>query len=307
MARKPSTSSKPQVDAYQVVTDAIVEMLETGTAPWHKPWDEIGGGPMKMSNGQPYQGINILLLQVAALKAGYTSPWWGSYKEIVEKRGGSLAKQHGTRITFWKMLRVEDEKNPGKQKTIPLLKTLYVFNADQNQNDADLGLPEIEARPEIERIEACELALKEYYATGPNLRFGCDAAYYTPSMDTVSMPAREVFHSTEELYGTWFHETVHSTGHSSRLARKDLLEAHRFGDASYSREELVAEMGAAFLAGRTGIATKTLPNSAAYLASWIKALKGDKKLLVSAAGQAQKAVALILGENKEEAAEEASA
>lgn len=292
-ARKDST---PKVDAYQAVTDQLVELLESGTAPWHQPWSADGsnGMPRSLSTGKTYRGSNVFVLHMTAAVRGYSSPWWGTYKQITE-RGGQVRKgEKSTVVVFWKRLLVEDREKPGERKMVFFLNTYRVFNADQADCLVTPDLPA--APPPAERIEACETALAEYYSNaGPSLTFAGDVACYSPARDAVRMPERETFESPAAFYGTWFHETVHSTGHASRLARKDLLTMHRFGDPSYSREELVAEMGSAFIAGMTGIAAQTLPQSAAYLSSWIRVLKGDKTLLVKAAAQAQKAAELILG------------
>jgi antirestriction protein ArdC len=316
--RKPRRSSpdKPRPDAYQVITDQIIALLDAGTVPWHKPWNSGAGDgvplPLSMSSRKPYRGINVWLLAISAMTHGYSSPWWGTYQQISD-RGGQVRKgEKSTQVVLWKPIEVDDETKPGAKRKAFLLRTFNVFNADQADGLDDLKVQpepadeEDEERAEVERIEACEAALAAYYLTGPSLAFGGNAAYYVPSADHVQMPPRESFESSEALYGTWFHETVHSTGHKSRLARKDLLESHSFGDRSYSREELVAEMGAAFLSGLTGIAAETLPQSASYLEHWISVLKGDKKLLVSAAAQAQKAVDLILGDAAPVATEEES-
>jgi len=286
-------SSAPKVDAFQLITDQVIEILDAGVAPWRKPWNAETGMPLSMSSGKAYRGVNPFILAMQAAVKGYASPWWGTYKQITG-RGGQVRKgEKGTMIVFWKMLVLVDE-DTGKRKMLPMLRTYSVFNADQA--DGDLGLPErVETVSGAEAIAECDAAVAAYLAAGPSLGIGGDAAYYQPSRDHVQMPELSTFVGSEEYYGTLFHELTHSTGHSSRLARKELLESHRFGDASYSREELVAEMGAAFLSGMTNISAATLPNSAAYLQSWIRALRGDKKLLIHAAAQAQKAAELILG------------
>jgi antirestriction protein ArdC len=293
--RKPAAkkATAPKVDTYQVVTDQIVEMLENGTAPWHQPWSETTGGlPLSMSSKKPYRGINVLLLQMVSVAKGYQSAWWGTYKQIAE-RGGQVRKgEKGTQVVLWKPLFITDEET-GKRKQVFFLRTFTVFNADQAEGE--LGLPVVEPRPQVSAIAECDAAVEAYLATGPRLVIGGDRASYSPALDEVRMPHRDQFASAEEYYGTLFHELIHSTGNEKRLARKDLLSFHYFGDENYSREELVAEMGAAFLAGITGIAAVTLSNSASYLASWVSALKGDKKLVVQAAAQAQKAADMVLG------------
>lgn len=292
--RTPARAESPRVDAYQLITDQVVTMLENGTAPWHQTWSAGNGGvPTSMSSGKPYRGINPFLLMVTAQTNGYTSPWWGTYGQITE-RGGQVRKgEKSTLIVFWKRLDKLD-KDTGKPVSIPMLRTFKVFNADQ----AD-GLPEryravAETRTQHDAIEACENAISGYLVTGPSLHTGDSAAYYQPSTDSVHMPDLDRFDQAEAYYAALFHELAHSTGHSSRLAREGVVEGHRFGDALYSKEELIAEMGSAFIAGATGVAVVTLPNSAAYLASWIRVLRSDHKLLIKAAAAAQKAADLIM-------------
>lgn len=298
--RKPA-ADKPKFDAFQAVTDQIIALLEQGTVPWHKPWDDAAL-PMSLSTKRPYRGLNILLLQMAAMEKGYRSNWWGTYEQIAALGGQVRKGEKSTMITFWKPVVVEDEET-GKKKTIMFMRVFRVFNADQADG---LSLPAAEPRPAVEAIAECDAAVAVYLATGPKLVIGGDRACYSPALDEVRMPEREQFHAAEEYYGTLFHELTHSTGHESRLARKDLLSFHSFGDENYSREELVAEMGSAFLSAHTGIAVKTLGNSAAYLQGWIKVLRGDKRLVATAAAQAQKAVDLILG-NAREVVEEPAA
>jgi antirestriction protein ArdC len=317
-ARKPARKrdESPRFDAYQVITDQVIALLDAGTAPWQKPWKHASypGGvssnmPRSLSTGRAYRGVNILLLAMSAAANGYASPWWGTYEQIAE-RGGQVRKgETGTLITFWKRIKIEDEAT-GELKWIPLLRVFKVFNAEQSEDG--LRLPRAatvtattseDDGASVGPIEACDAAVAAYLETGPTLVIGGDRACYSPALDQVRMPERDRFVGAEEYYGTLFHELTHSTGHAERLARKDLLSFHNFGDVSYSREELVAEMGAAFLSGLTGVAAVTLPNSAAYLQSWIDVLRGDKKLLATAAAQAQKAADLILGVTFEDPAE----
>lgn len=301
-------TATPKIDPYEVVTEKIIALLEQGTAPWHQPWDNKGPAagvpfPMSMSSRRPYRGINIWLLAAAAMEHGYRSPWWGTYKQITE-RGGQVRKgEKSELVILWKPFTVVD-KETGKEEKRSMLRTFRVFNAEQADGLDDLipapaDEPADDEARDIEQIEACEAALAAYYLTGPGLAFRGDVAYYSPSEDRVQIPDRDQFHSASAFYGTWFHETVHSTGHADRLDREgiaNLPAGHRFGDALYSKEELVAEMGAAFLAGRTGIAADTLPASASYLAHWVEVLRGDKRLVIAAAAQAQRAVDLILGD-----------
>jgi antirestriction protein ArdC len=300
-ARKGSTKVEaPKVDAYQVITDRIIALLEAGTAPWRKPWSASAGAgslPTSMSTRRPYRGINVMILHVEAMVRGFSSNWWGTFKQIQE-RGASVRKgEKGTQIVLWRPMMIED-KATGDTKKIMMMRLYTVFNADQV--DGDLKLPVAASRTPAERIQGCEAVVGDYFARpgAPSLRHGGAGAFYYPDPDAVEVPDAEEFDQVEEYYTSLFHEMGHSTGHSSRLDREGIGGTH-FGDARYSKEELVAELTASFLAGRTGIDTATEDNSAAYLASWVGALKGDKKLVVQAAQAAQKAVDLILGETPE--------
>jgi antirestriction protein ArdC len=207
---------------------------------------------------------------------------------------------------LWKLKELEELDKDGKPKTIPYLRYYTVFNAAQID---DIEFPE----PAIETIDYNPIDRAESIVAGytgkPEIKYGFTLACYRPPLDEVNMPAPERFSSAEEHYGTLFHELVHSTGHEKRLARRGSHEVRHFGDEAYSKEELVAEMGAAFLNSEAGIEAPTLENSAAYIQSWLKALKNDSKILIQAASLAQKAADYILGKLSTscEAAEEGDA
>lgn len=285
---------------YDIVTEKIIEMLEAGTAPWHKPWNAEMGMPRSLSTGKRYRGINIWLLGSSM----YTSPWWGTYRQITERDSQVRRGERGTLVVFWKKTkrRVTDDSGEESDRAGFILRYYKVFNAEQCE--PSLIVPEIPGSEvyEHEPIEAAQEVADGYFAASgaPGFRVGGGRASYSPGADVVSMPQREAFHSGEEYYSTHFHEMTHSTGHSARLARPDLLASHSFGDENYSREELVAEMGAAMLSGFTGIDQVTLPSSAAYLAHWVKVLRGDTRLVVTAAAQAQRAADWIAGIRYEE-------
>lgn len=292
-------SAATRFNPYQAVTDQVIAMLEAGTAPWRKPWDPELGMPRSLTTGKAYRGINPLLLHMATLEHGYRTPVWGTYKAIAE-RGGQVRKgEKGTMIIFWKQYADKVEvtaKGDPKQRFV--LRTYKVFNAEQADG---LTLPEpVVPGADHDPIQACEDAVAGYLINGPKVTFGAPHAAYAPATDSLVMPAREAFDSPEELYSTYFHELSHSTGHPDRLNREGVTGSTHFGDERYGKEELVAEMGSAFLAGHTGIAQVTIENSAAYLASWIRVLKGDNTLVVSAAAQAQRATDLVLSVTFEE-------
>jgi antirestriction protein ArdC len=273
-------------DINNMVTDKIIESLEKGVVPWHKPWK--GGLPCNFITKSEYQGINLFILAMSPYKSRY----WLTYKQA-EAKGGSVKKgEKGTPIVFWsptqykKLNKLTNEVEVQKGM---ILKYFTVFNIEQTQN---IEIPE-DTIVDFKPIEACEAVLKSY-KTMPELTHGGDRAAYSPGLDRIMMPHKETFHSVEGYYGTLFHEMVHSTGHKSRLNRD--LGGH-FGSADYSFEELVAELGSGMLSAHAGIENKTLDNSAAYIASWIKKLSNDKKMIIKASGKSKKAVAMILGKD----------
>jgi antirestriction protein ArdC len=284
-----------QSAVYKRVTAQVLASLEGGTVPWQKPWDASVGLPRSLSTGRPYRGINTLLLGLSAQDHGYCSPWWGTFNQVNE-RGGHVRKgERSTLVLLWTPVdpREKTDAQEGDRKPAGYLlaRGFHLFNADQCDGLC-MGQPE---RPTVDPIEACENLAARYLETGPTLVQGGDRAFYSPSRDVVGMPQASAFHSAEARYSTLFHELTHSTGHASRLNRDGIVEGHRFGDALYSREELIAEMGAAMLCGLAGIEQATLSNSAAYVGSWIRVLRGDARLIVSAAAAAQRAADLIAG------------
>lgn len=287
-------------DVYQIITDRIIEKLEAGTPPWRKPWRTAGGKaqlPANLASKRDYRGVNVFLLHAA----GYASPWWLSYKQAAEKGGQVRKGEKGFPVVFWKPLAVKD-KETGKDKQVPLLRYYTVFNSEQIDG---LTLPDepAEAGPGIDPVDAAE-AIAAGYKDGPAVRHGFRQAAYKPGADEVVMPDMGTFFTPSGYYGTLFHELGHSTGHDKRLGRKGITEPHGYGSATYSQEELVAEMTAAFLLGHCGLEAPELDNAAAYIQGWLKALKDDRKLVVVAAAQAQKAADHILGITHEAKTEE---
>jgi antirestriction protein ArdC len=280
-------SPRPHASVYEIVTEQVIRQLESGVAPWRKPWrTEI---PCNLLSQKPYRGLNVFLLA----SQGYASRYWLTFNQA-NKLGGRIKQgEHSSLVTFWHI--GEERRDTDGKKTRPFLLRYYrVFNLCQTEGIAEkLGLGE-SPRP-VPSIEQCE-AIVAGMPNAPHMEQS-NAAWYRPSTDTVGMPARGLFSSSEEYYSTLFHELTHSTGHSSRVGREGIEILNTFGSESYSKEELVAEMGAAMLCGVTGIASATLQNSAAYLKTWIERLKSDSRLLVSAASAAQKAADYIRGES----------
>ncbi len=309
--RKAAAPAKPRRDPFAEVTDRIVALMEAGTDPWRKPWAANGGGlPRSIGSHKAYRGINPFLLLVTSMEQGYSSPWWGTYKAIAEKGGQVRKGEKGTMVVFWSTFDSKDPKEvdaKGNPKKVFFLKSYVVFNAEQADDLPAKFYPVAEARPEFEVIDAAQAVVDDYLSrTGISVAHGGDRAAYSPSQDTIVLPDPEAFTRGAEYYGTAFHELAHSTGHASRLNRPELTSFSHFGDVHYSKEELIAEQAAAMVAGITGIGEHLIANSAAYLASWAKALRGDSKLVVRAASAAQKAADLILGpsEDDEETGEE---
>jgi antirestriction protein ArdC len=280
---------------YEIVTERILEKLEAGTVPWHKPW--AGGGcPQNLVSGKEYRGVNVWLLG----SQDFTSPFWLSFNQA-KQLGGTVRKgERSTPCIFWKFLAREAENAKTgeiESKQIPLVRYYSVFNVEQCDGITHKRLEaQTEAPAPFTSIEAAE-AIVASYADAPSLsEDGRGSAYYRPATDSIHTPKRETFSSEAHFYATLFHEMTHSSGHESRLGRPGVTNSIRYGSHLYSQEEMVAEMGAAFLLAEAGLDSDSLTdNSASYIASWLKALKDDPKLVVLAGAQAQKAVDHITG------------
>jgi antirestriction protein ArdC len=280
-------------NVYQIITDQIIRQLEQGVAPWRKPWRaEL---PLNLISGKPYRGLNVFLLA----SQGYASRYWLTLNQA-NKLGGHVKKgEHSTLVMFWHIgeeRKVRSAEGSERKQTPFLLRYYRVFNVCQTEGIADkLGLGN--SSPRVPSLEQCEYIV-DRMPNRPDIE-NSDRAWYRPSTDKVGMPARELFHSSEEYYSTLFHELTHSTGHASRIGREGIEQLNAFGSESYSREELIAEMVAAMLCGFAGISPHTLENSAAYLQSWLRVLKSDSRMVVMAASAAQKAADYILGKRPE--------
>jgi len=272
--------------AYEVITNRIIHLLEEGTIPWHRPWGGPEDHPRNLVSGKNYRGINAFLLSAV----GYESPYWLTYRQAKERDGFIKKGEKGIPIIYWNWQEEVDEET-GEIKKRPFLKYYTVFNATQCEN-VEYPKPK-ETDTTFNPILACENIVSDM-PHAPDIELGRTRAAYNPVEDMVSMPSPERFESPEKYYATLFHELVHSTGHESRVGRAGITEAIVFGSATYSKEELIGEMGAGFLCGQSGIENSVIENSASYIASWLARLKGDKKLVVQAGGQAQRAADFIL-------------
>lgn len=281
---------------HQQVTDAIIASLEAGVRPWSRTWTMTGTGRHLRENGQPYQGINTLILAMTGRPAGH----WFTYKQA-EALGAQVRRgEKSTAVVFFKPLQVADKENPDSTKTIPLLRTYNVFHQDQIDN---LPAKYAQPAPVLAPVERDAEADRVFAATGAKINHGGDKAYYVPSADYVQMPHAEQFHDMTAYYGTLAHELVHWTGNKSRLDRK-FGTAH--GTKDYAREELVAEMGAAFICAALGLESEPRPDHASYLASWLAVLREDNKAIFAAAAAAQKAASFVLAFSEADEMQEAA-
>ena len=275
---------------YAIITNQIIEKLEQGVCPWRMPWSS--DGPKNLTSGKAYRGINILLLG----SQGYANPYWLTFKQA-KSLGGHVKKgAKSTPVVFWKTYSTTETNDEGEQaeKGRFVLRYFRVFNLDQCELPADKMPEDVATTKHFDPIPKCEQVAKAM-PNAPAITHQSQRACYSPLLDIVNMPQPESFDAPTAYYGTLFHELTHSTGHESRLNRDSITDPVRFGSHTYSREELIAEMGAAFLNGHCGIDASTLDNSAAYIHGWLKRLKNDPKLVVQAAGKAQRASDYILG------------
>jgi antirestriction protein ArdC len=260
-------------DLYSEVSARIVAELEAGAAPWVKPWSATPGAntPCNAATSRPYSGCNVVLLWMAQA-VGYRTPRFLTFKQALELGGNVRKGEHGTKVHFVKQLQVRDQGADDSTSTrvIPMMRAYTVFNVDQCDNLPDsiiTGKPMRVRNPDARD----ELADDFLHSTGADIRYGGEA-YYVPSRDFISMPAFAGFKGADHFYNVVMHELVHWSGHKSRLDR-DLK--HRFGSRNYAAEELVAELGAAFLRAEFGFDGDV--RNAGYIASWIDLLKADRR------------------------------
>lgn len=288
-------STQTKIDVYDIVTNRIIELLEAGTIPWQKPWAEAGI-PMNLISKRPYKGINVWLLT----SLDYVQNLFLTFDQL-KSIGGSVKKdEKGQVVVFWKSIKKQPEEldEQGNPKMIPMLRYYKVFNIAQCRDiPANLLLEKVER--DIDPIAECE-AIVSGTPECPAIRHKEQKAYYDVEQDYINMPKKKSFKSSEGYYQTLFHELIHSTGHQKRLNRKSITEMAEFTDDLYSLEELVAELGACYLASFSGILKEEISNSAAYIKGWLKKLRDDKKMIVHAASFAQKGVDFILNSSKGE-------
>lgn len=279
--------AKEKFNIYEEITNKIIDQLEDGIIPWHKPWSGVMGGAYNRVSKKHYSLLNQMLLKYDGEYATYKQ-----WKDL----GGTVRKGEKSEIVvFWKILQVEEAKD-GKveKKSIPLLRYINVFHVSQVDGVEPKSIELVEHKP-IEEAEQ----IKIDYANRENIiikEMITNEAFYSPSKDYIQVPCKEQYKDIIEFYSTLFHEMVHSTGHKDRLGRLDCsVKFAGFGSEDYSKEELVAEIGSAFLMNHIGIETsKTFKNSAGYIQGWLEVLRNDNRFIVSASSKAEKAMKYIL-------------
>ena len=278
-------------DVYQEVTDRIVAALEAGTVPWLRPWRDGNAGsalePFNAATGRHYNGINLLVLGTLP----YAELGYLTFKQA-QALGGSVRKgEKGIGVVYWQFAKREDEKT-GKISVVPWAKMYTVFNVAQCD-----GLDRAKLKMPVPPV-AGDTSVNVLAATaGATVKHGGDKAFYTTAGDYIAMPSAEAFRSQEGYQATLAHELVHWTGHEKRCARQF---GKRFGDEAYAAEELVAEIGSAFICARLGVPLDGLQHPS-YLASWLKVLKNDKRAIFTAASAAKKATGFLMPEPAEDA------
>jgi len=280
-----------KLDVYSKVTNKIIADLERGNLTWLHPWQsghKAGhiSRPLR-AGGKAYRGVNILMLWASAMECGFNSPLWMTYKQAVELGGQVRKGEKGSLVVYADTFTKSgtDDNGADVELTVPFMKGYKVFNSEQVDGlPAHFYASTEPVNKDIHRIETTE---QFFAATNATVKHGGNQAYYIPSQDFVQMPEFQSFRDAESYYATLAHEMTHWTRHESRLNRD--LGRKRFGDAGYAMEELVAEIGAAFLSADLGITPETREDHAAYIASWLKVLKDDKRAIFTAASHAQKA------------------
>jgi antirestriction protein ArdC len=285
----PSSPQGTSHSVYEIITSRIVAELERGVVPWRRPW--AAKLPVNLCTQKMYRGLNVLTLG----SQGYASRFWLTLRQANELGGRIRRGERSSPVVYWNIGEEKEYVTRDGESRVSkpvILRYSNVFNLTQTEG---IDLPEsaLQETRTNDPIDECERVVAGM--PGRPAIDSSNRAWYAPARDVVGMPSIGLFRTSEEYYSTLFHELTHSTGHPSRIGREGVEQLQPFGSESYSREELVAEVGAAMLCGCAGIANRTVENSAAYLRGWIDRLKGDARLIVGAASAAQKAADYILG------------
>lgn len=306
MARKPKQTMKDKTNAALTeLTEKVIAAIEADPGNWTKPWRETlaGGLPVNALTKRRYSGGNLFWLTLAAQGRGYSTNVWATYKQWKQLGCQVRRGETSTLGMFYKRLTITEKQDNGdeREKTIPLLRGFYLFNAEQVEG----GLEKVAERfgsDDETTIDIIDHAEEFFDTIGADLRFGGDRAFYRHDApnDYIQVPERDAFVTSEAFYATLAHEHVHWTGHPSRL---DRTKGKHFGDETYAREELVAELGSAFVLGYLGIDTDAEGcGNAAYLASWLKTLKSEPRALWSVMSDAARALDFLVHEAGENGA-----
>jgi antirestriction protein ArdC len=292
------TTETPRQDIYSRITNQIIAALEQGVKPWTQPWNAAHAAghvsrPLR-HNGQPYGGINVLTLWASAMTGHFSAPIWMTFRQAIELGGHVRKGEKGAPVVYANTIsKTEADESTGDdvERTIPFLKAYTVFNVEQIEDLPGhfYALAESTRNPD-ERIIDAE---RFFAASRADIRHGGDSAYYSPALDYIQMPPFDAFRDAQAYYATLAHETTHWTKHATRLDRD--FGRKRFGDDGYAREELVAELGAAFLCADLGLALEDRADHAAYIGHWLSVLKDDKRAVFTAAAHAQRAADYLHG------------
>jgi antirestriction protein ArdC len=291
------TVATTRSDVHSRVTSHVVQQLVQGVRPWHQPWNaEYAAGritrPLR-HNGQPYKGINILMLWASAELSGLACPYWLTFQQAKELGGFVRKGEHGSPVVYASSFKKKETDDAGEEveQEIPFLKQYTVFNAVQCE-----GLPQQFyqlAEPPADKLERIEAVDRFCANTKADIRYGGNRAYYAIEADYIRMPPFETFRDAESHAATLVHELTHWTRHASRLNRD--LGRKKWGDEGYAMEELVAELGSAFLCADLHITPEVRDNHASYINSWLKVLNEDKRAIFTAAAHASRAVDYLHG------------
>lgn len=286
-----------KADVYTRVTDKIIASLEAGTRPWMRPWDSAAGGPPAMplrGNGQAYRGVNVLLLWAEAAERGYRASTWMTYKQAAELGAQVRKGEKGAMVVYADTVHRTETNDKGEdvERAFGFMKAYTVFNVEQIDGLGEGFYPVAPVEDTGHTVELIDHAEAFFAGTGAAFRHGGHSAFYAPGPDVIQLPPVQSFHDAESYAATKAHELIHWTGHQDRMAREF---GKRYGDRAYAFEELVAEMGAAFLCADLAITPKVRGDHADYLASWLEVLKEDKRAIFAAASHAQKAMDFLHG------------
>jgi antirestriction protein ArdC len=293
---------------YEEVTSRIVAELEAGRFPWVQPWGASGGPapglPRNALTGRPYSGVNVLLLWGAVIEQGHPSQGWLTFRQALEAGGAVRRGERGTTIVYADRFTPEAERERAREtgeeaRAVPFLKRFTVFNIAQCEGLRPDFAPDPAPLPEGEIVPVAEEVIA---ASGVQFRIGGNRAFYAPALDLVQVPCRQAFFEQINYYRTCLHELTHATGHPSRLGRD---QSGAFGSKAYAREELIAEMGSAFLCAALRIVPTV--RHADYLASWLEVLREDHRAIFRAASAASKAADWLLSRHKTARAQGAGA